>query len=162
VETRSRTIGLDVLGLRANASYTATDVLRGGAVPIENGKLVIAQPPTSVRMIKLIDTSVPETPPAFNVHALSAGQAGVLVEFHALAASADAPVLGYHWEFGDGVSADGVDVSHAYTQPGQYTVKVASTGLNGRRTQKTLGISVTGMVPTVYNPAEKERYGGAK
>ncbi len=109
VETRSRTIGLDVLGLRANASYTATDVLRGGAVPIENGKLVIAQPPTSVRMIKLIDTSVPETPPAFNVHALSAGQAGVLVEFHALAASADAPVLGYHWEFGDGVSADGVE-----------------------------------------------------
>ena len=162
VETRSRTIGLDVLGLRANASYTATDVLRGGAVPIENGKLVIAQPPTSVRMIKLIDTSVPETPPAFNVHALSAGQAGVLVEFHALAASADAPVLKYHWEFGDGVSADGADVSHAYTQPGQYTVKVASTGLNGRRTQKTLGISVTGMVPTVYNPAEKERYGGAK
>jgi PKD repeat protein len=96
------------------------------------------------------------------VHAPSAGQAGVPVEFHALAASADAPVLGYRWEFGDVVSADGANVSHAYTQPGQYTVKVASTGLNGRMTQNTLGISVTGMVPTVYNPAEKERYSKAK
>lgn len=96
------------------------------------------------------------------MHAPSAGQAGVPVEFHALAASADAPVLGYRWEFGDVVSADGANVSHAYTQPGQYTVKVASTGLNGRMTQNTLGISVTGMVPTVYNPAEKERYSKAK
>jgi hypothetical protein len=157
-ETRSRTIRLDALGLRANGSYTAADVLRGGDLPIENGALTIAQPPTSVRMIKLIDASVPKTPPAFHVHAPSAGQAGVLVEFHAVAASSDAPVLGYHWEFGDGVSAEGADTSHAYTQPGQYTVKAVSTGLDGSTTQNTLSISVSGMVPTVYNPAEKERY----
>jgi hypothetical protein len=161
-ETRSRAIDLDTLGLKVNGSYAATDVLRGGAVPIENGKLEFTQPPTSVRMIKVVDTSLPEKSPAFTVHAPSAGQAGDLVQFHAAAASADAPVLGYHWEFGDGVSADGVDVSHAYTQGGQFTVKATSTGLNGRTAENTLGISVTGMIPTVYNPAEKERYSGAK
>jgi len=64
--------------------------------------------------------------------------------------------------FGDGVSADGSDVSHAYTQPKQYTVMVTAAGLNGHATQKALTISVTGMVPTAYNPAEKVRYSGAK
>jgi len=71
-------------------------------------------------------------------------------------------VLGYHWEFGDGVSVDGADVSHVYTQPGQYTVTVTATGLNGRTAQNTLGISITGTVPTAYDPAAKQRYRGEK
>ena len=161
-ETHSRKIGLDVLGLKANGSYTATDVLRGGAVPMENGELVIAQPPTSVRMIKLIDTSVPEKLPTFSVQAPSAAQAGALVDFHAIAASADTPVLEYHWEFGDGVSADGVDVSHTYTQAGQFEVMATATGLNGRTARNTLSITVKGIMPSVYNPAEKVRFKGAK
>jgi hypothetical protein len=161
-ETRSHMLGLDTLGLKANGSYTATDVLRGGAVPMEGGAVAITLPPHSVRILKLIDTSVPETVPVFEVHAPAVGQAGVLVELHAVAGSADAPVLGYHWEFGDGVSADGTDVSHAYTQARQYTVTVTATGLNGRASQNTLGISITGMVPTAYEPAAKERYSGPK
>jgi len=115
-----------------------------------------------VRMIKLIDTSIAESAPVFEAHAPAAGQAGALVEFNALAGSADAPVLEYHWEFGDGVSLDGQDAAHAYTQAGQYAVTVTATGLNGRKAQQTLGISVTAAVPTAYNPAAKERYSGAK
>ena len=137
-------------------------MLRGGVVPIESNTLSITLPPHSVRILKLVDTSVPETPPAFNVHMPAAGQAGVRVESHAAAGSADAPVLGYHWEFGDGVSVDGADVSHVYTQPGQYTVTVTAMGLNGRTAQTTLGISITGTVPTAYDPAAKQRYSGAK
>ena len=159
---RSHTLGPEALGLKATGSYTATDVLRGGAVPIESGKLAITLPPHSVRILKLIDTSVPETAPVFEVHAPAVGQAGVLVELNAAAGSADAPVLEYHWEFGDGVSADGANVSHAYTQARPYTVTVTATGLNGRTTQNTLGISIAGMVPTAYDPAAKERYSGAK
>jgi hypothetical protein len=161
-EARSHTLRLDTLGLKANGVFTATDVLRGGAVPIESGTLAITLPPHSVRILKLIDTSVPETAPVFEVHAPAVGQAGVLVELHAAAGSADAPALEYHWEFGDGVSADGADISHAYTQARQYTVTVTATGLNGRTTQNTLGISITGMVSTVYDPAAKKRYNGAK
>ena len=161
-ETRSHTLGLDTLGLKPNGSYTATDVLRGGAVPIEGGALAIKLPAHSVRMLKLIDTSVPETAPVFEVHAPAVGQAGVLVELHAAAGSADAPVLEYHWKFGDGVSAEGADVSHAYTQAGQYTARITATGLNGRTTENTLAISITGMVPTAYDPAAKERYSGPK
>ncbi len=161
-EARSHTLGLDTLGLGANGSYTATDVLRSGAVPLDNGTLDLALPPHSVRMLKLIDTSVPDTAPGFDAHAPADGQAGVLLELHAAAAGADAPVLEYRWEFGDGVSAEGAEVSHAYTQPGQYTVTVTATGLNGRTDRNTLAISITGMVPTAYDPAAKERYRGAQ
>jgi hypothetical protein len=113
-------------------------------------------------MLKLIDTSVPDTAPVFDAHAPAAGLAGALLELHAVAASVDAPVLDYHWEFGDGVSAGGAEVSHAYTQPGQYIVTVTATGLNGRTAGNTLAISITGTVPTVYDPAGKERYHGAQ
>jgi alpha-galactosidase len=161
-ETRSHTVELDSLGLKATSSYTATDVLRGGAVKMSNAALAITLPPHSVRMLKLIDASVPDTAPVFDAHAPSDGQAGVLLQLHASSDGADVPVLGYHWEFGDGVSTDGADVSHTYTQAAQYTVIVTATGLNGKSTRKTLAISITGTVPTVYDPAAKERYRGVQ
>jgi len=162
LESQSHTLGLADLGLKPSASYAATDVLRGGAVTIENGALSITLPPHSVRMIKLIDASLPEADPVFEAHAPAAGQAGDLVAFHSTAGSADAPVLGYHWEFGDGVSADGADVSHAYTHSGQYTVTATATGLSGRKAQQTIGITITGMVPTTYRPYERTRFAGTK
>jgi PKD repeat protein len=85
-----------------------------------------------------------------------------MVEFHAAGNREESPVLQYHWEFGDGVSANDADVSHAYTQAGEYTVTVTATGLNRRTLQHTLGISVKGAVPTAYNPAAKERYSAPK
>jgi alpha-galactosidase len=157
-EPRGHTLGLDALGLRRNGSYNAANVLRGGAFPVENGQLTIALPPHSVRIFKLTDTSLAESAPAFQAHAPAAGQAGEAVRFHAGGGSEEAPVLGYHWEFGDGVSADGADVTHAYTQARQYAVTVTATGLNAMTSQKTLGISITGTVPTVYDPAKKTRY----
>jgi hypothetical protein len=157
-QTLNHTLSLDALGLSAKGTYTATDVLRGGGLPVRGGTLVITLPPHSVRMLKLIDSSVPETDPAFSAHAPADSRAGDMVQFHAAEESAEPSALQYHWEFGDGVSADGADVSHAYTQAGQYNVTVTATGLNRRNRQHTLGISITGAVPTAYNPADKERY----
>ncbi len=155
---RSHTFELESLGLKPKGSYTATDALRGGVVAIENGRLTIAQPPHSVRMLQLVDTSMPETAPVFEAHAPAMGRAGDALRFHTDGGSIDAPVLSFHWDFGDGVGADGAETAHAYTQPGQYTVSVTATGLNGSSALKTLGISVSGTVPTAYDPAAKERY----
>jgi alpha-galactosidase len=159
-QAQSRTLRMQDLGLPANGAYTTTDVFRGGTAPVKNGALSIALPPHSVRVLKLIDTFVPEAAPAFAVKAPSVGRAGARLDFHAAESSSEAPVLDYRWEFGDGVSADGAEAFHTYTQPGRYTINVTGMGLNGRTTQKTLVVSVTGMVPTIYNPAEKERYKG--
>jgi alpha-galactosidase len=154
----SHTLSLTTLGLNAKGTYTATDVLRGGTLPIAAGALVVTLPPHSVRMLKLIDASVPEADPGFGAHAPADAQAGDAVQCHATEDSAEAPALQYHWEFGDGVSADGAQASHTYTRAGQYTMSVTATGLNGRTLQHTLRISVSGAVPTGYNPAAKERY----
>ncbi|MGB6826849.1 MAG: PKD domain-containing protein [Terracidiphilus sp.] len=157
-QTLSHSLSLNILGLNAKGSYTATDVLRGGIVHIEDAALVITLPPHSVRMLKMIDSSVPETDPGFAANVPADGHAGDMVRFNAAEDSAEAPVLQYHWEFGDGVSAGGADISHAFTQAGKYTVTVTATGLNRRTLQRTLSISIAGAVPTAYNPAAKERY----
>ena len=113
-------------------------------------------------MIKLIDTSVPE----MLLHSMCMRRLprrpAICSKLHATAVNADAPVLEYHWEFGDGVSADGADVSHTYTYASQYTVTVTGAGLNGHTAQKTLGISVTGTIPTGYYPDLKVRYSEPK
>ncbi len=160
-EARSHTFTKADMGLKASSTYTASDVLRGAVVPIANGTFGMNLPPHSVRMLKLIDTSIPETGPDFEPHGPAAGLVGDLLEFHAAAGSADAPALEYHWVFGDGVSADGADVSHTYTLASQYTVTATATGLNGRTTQKTLGVSITGRIHTAVNPNSTVRYSGA-
>jgi hypothetical protein len=68
-EPSSHTLAIADLGLKVSGSYTATDVLHGGAVAVENSALSVTLPPHSVRMIKLIDTSVAETDPVFEAHA---------------------------------------------------------------------------------------------
>jgi chitodextrinase len=132
-------------------------VLRGGAVSIQNGAIALTLPPHSVRILKLTDTSLPEPSPGFEAHVPTTALAGDLAVFHSAAANADAPALDYRWEFGDGVSAEGADASHAYTLAGAYTVKLTATGLNGRTAQKQFPITVTGATPTGYDPAAKQR-----
>jgi len=161
-EAHSHTLKLADLGLKASGPYTATDVLRGNAESMKNSTLALTLPPHSVRMLKLIDVSVPETAPAFDIHGATNGQAGVLSQLNAAAGNTDVPVLEYNWDFGDGVSADGTDVSHAYTLAGQYTVTVTATGLNRHTSKKSLVIAIKGAVPMEYDPAAKQRYHDTK
>lgn len=160
-EPRSHTVILSGLGLKTNGSYAAADILRGGAVPIQNGAIEITQPSHSVRILKLVDNSIAEVPPTFTVHAPLSAKTGEPVEFSA-SGDEESPVVQYRWAFGDGVSTDGAKASHAYTLAGQYTVTVTATGLNGRTAQQTSGVPVTGFVSTGYNPSAKERFNAPK
>ena len=38
----------------------------------------------------------------------------------------DGSIAGYHWDFGDGQSADGVQVTHTYNTPGGYAVTLTA------------------------------------
>jgi hypothetical protein len=161
-EPRSHILALSSLDLKANGSYTATDVLRGAVVQIKNGALTITQPPHSVRILKVVDTTVEAAEPAFEAYAPANAQAGASLEFHAASSDTVTPVLEYHWTFGDGVSADGSQVTHTYTHASHYKVTATATGLNGRTLQHTLDILVTGAVPTAYDPTAKKRYEAPK
>ncbi|MEZ5067605.1 MAG: PKD domain-containing protein [Bacteroidia bacterium] len=47
------------------------------------------------------------------------------------------------WDFGDGTTGSGNNVSHHYTAPGSYTVTVTSTSASGCTGTKTLNNSIT-------------------
>jgi hypothetical protein len=68
--------------------------------------------------------------------------AGAAVTLSATAGTA-APVSTYAWSFGDGQSASGQSLQHAYTTPGQYTITLTVTDAYGNTGTATAQIDVT-------------------
>jgi hypothetical protein len=155
---RTRSIDFSLLGLKDSGKYQIADVFGDQSCCGVSAKgLNVAQKPHSVRMLRLIETSVPAVPPAFEIRSASNAKAGETLVFAASASSADTPLIACHWDFGDGSSMDGVQVEHAYTHPGQYEVNVTVTGLAATMNRKTVPVSVSGDVSTRFDPAAKQR-----
>ncbi|MGA2707682.1 MAG: PKD domain-containing protein [Steroidobacteraceae bacterium] len=157
-EPRTRAISLAQLGLKQPGSYKIVDVFGdqsccGGSSSAIN----LVQQPHSVRMLKLIDDSVAAIPPPFEIRSASSAGAGETVSFKAAAASAEAPVLACHWDFGDGSTMDGAEAQHAFTHAGVYEVQATVTGLDAVTNRKTFTVSISGDVPTRFEPSEKRR-----
>jgi hypothetical protein len=160
---RSHTLTLADLGLPAGHTFAATDVLNqndtvileGNAVRLEN------QPPQSVRVIKLIDTSVAATAPSVTAQVPAAINAGETMTLSALSAPVDAgavPAVSYHWDFGDGTSADSAKVSHAYTRAGNFTIRLTVDGVDGVPAQKDFPVKVTGNLRAHSNLTDNRRF----
>jgi alpha-galactosidase len=142
---RSHTLKLADLGLPAGHTFAATDVLNqnetvkleGDAVRLEN------QPPQSVRMIKLIDKSVAAAAPTVTAQVPAAANTGDTITLSAQA-EAGVPAVAYHWDFGDGTSADNPKVSHAYTSAGEFAIHLTVDGVDGIPANKNFSVKVTG------------------
>jgi hypothetical protein len=157
-ESHTRTIDLAPLGLKAPGSYRIVTVLGDdGCCDASTGTIKLTQKPHSVQMLKLVDNSVPAIAPSIEVQGPSRGTAGETLTFEAAAASPDAPVLTGHWDFGDGTSADGTRVHHAYTGSGDYKVAVTVTGLDSVTHEKTLAVSIAGTISTRFEPTRNRR-----
>jgi alpha-galactosidase len=104
------------------------------------------QPAHSVRLLKIIDSSVPPAPPTITAQAPSHAKIGEEVKFSASAAESGVPALAYHWDFGDGVTADGRALTHTFTFAGTHTVRLTADGVDGVSEQKTLTIAVDGQL----------------
>jgi len=78
--------------------------------------------------------------------------------FRAQPATSNDTVVSFSWNFGDGVTLEGPEVSHAYTKPGTYQVVVTAAGLGGLSTEAHFSLTVAGSVSTRFAPAEKQRY----
>ena len=160
---RSHTLRLADLGLPAGHTFAATDVLNqneavtlaGGAVRLEN------QPPQSVRVIKLIDSSVPAAAPTVTAQVPAAANTGETITLSALSAQADAggvPAVAYHWDLGDGTSVDSPKVSHAYTSAGEFTIRLTVDGVGGVPAQKNFSVKVTGSLKAHSNLSDNRRF----
>jgi alpha-galactosidase len=156
---RSRTIDLKSLGLKKPGEYKVVEEFgEQGCCSSASDTIDLAEKPHSVRMLKLIDESMPALPPPFEISSAAGAKAGETVAFSAAASSSSqAPVLTCHWDFGDGSSLDGMQVKHAFTHAGRYDVQATVTGLDGATNRKTMTVSISGEVPTRFEAAEKMR-----
>jgi alpha-galactosidase len=145
-ETRSHEFSLVEFGFPANQHYQALDVLNhNDPLVLERGVLEVHdQPSHSVRLIKLVDESIPAAAPSVTVRAAEVAHAGESVQFLAQAAEG-VPAVSYRWNFGDGTSAEGAEVTHTFTRPASYNVELTVEGIEGVAAHKSIPVNVTGL-----------------
>jgi alpha-galactosidase len=157
---RSHTLKLADLGLPAGHTFAAADVLNptetieleGGAVHLEN------QPAQSVRVVKLIDTSISAAAPTVTARLPAAANAGETIILSAQNEAGGVPAVAYHWDLGDGTSEDSAKASHAYTSAGEFTIHLTVDGVDGIPAHKTFSVRVTGNLKAHSKLTDNRRY----
>ncbi len=165
---RSHTLSLADLGLPAGHKFAATDVLnqnvlnQNATVTLANGAVRLEnQPSQSVRVIKLIDTSVAAAAPTVTAQVPAAANAGETIALSAVSAPAEAggvPAVAYHWNFGDGTSSDSPKASHAYTRAGEFTIRLTVDGVDGVPAQKDFSVKVSGNLKAHSKLTDNRRF----
>jgi alpha-galactosidase len=142
----SRTFSFSDLKLPPGHSYALVDsfgpnqrlAINHETLRLEN------QPAHSVKLIKIIDTSIPPAAPSIDFKVPSQAKIGEEIGFSGTASKDGVPALAYHWDFGDGVIANGSTLTHAYTAAGNYAVRFTAEGLDGKSAEQTFSIEVSG------------------
>jgi alpha-galactosidase len=157
---RSHQFSLSDLGLPAKDSFSASDVFhQDRSIKFAQGVLWIDnQGPHSVRLIKIVDRSMPPSSPSVKLQAPNEGELAVPVHFSATVDPGSVPVLAYTWDFGDGVSSRGASADHAYTRNGVYKIVLNMDGLNGISATQTSSISIQGTLKTTYDIEHSRRF----
>lgn len=158
--SRSHQFALGDLGLTSKNPFIVSDVFRQNRpAKVDQGVLSIDdQAPHSVRLVKIIDSSVPPSTPAVLLQVPSQAQLGATVHLSAAVTPDSAPALVYRWEFGDGVSAQGSAANHAYTRNGVYKIVLRVDGLDGTSATQTASIEIQGTLKTTYDVEHARRY----
>ncbi len=156
---RSHTLKLADLGLAAGHTFTATDVLnQNEPVALAGGALRLENQPQSVKVIKLIDTSVAEAAPTVTARVPSAARAGESIDLSAQTDPGAVPAVSYHWDFGDGTSAEGPKVSHCYTRATEFTIRLTVNGVDDVRSVQNFSVKVTGKLRVMPKLSEHRRF----
>ena len=145
-EPRSRSLSLIDLGLPVSSTMVASGVIDSNATfALENGALRIEnQAPQSALVIKLVDTVVAKAAPTVTARVSSQSKAGETIAFSAQADPGGVPALDYHWDFGDGTTSEGPNVSHCYTRAADFTVRLTVNGPDALPYEHSFPIRVTG------------------
>jgi alpha-galactosidase len=144
----SHTFTLSDLNLTAGHSYNLVDsfapdhplAMRDATLHLDN------QPAHSVKLVKIIDSSIPVAAPSIVFQVPTQAKIGEEIAFSGIVSKEGVPALAYRWDFGDGVVAGGTILTHAYTAAGNYTVRFTAEGLDGISAEQTFSIAVGGSV----------------
>jgi alpha-galactosidase len=161
-QPRSHEFALGSLRLAPGRPYQAFDVLNHDApVELQGGGLGLEnQPPHSVRLIKLVDPSIPAAAPSVSARVPTEAHAGEPAQMAAEASANGVPAISYHWDFGDGTGAEGQNPSHTYTMAGTFTVKLTVHGVEGLDSHNNYVIKVSGFPNTAFHLKRNRRYSG--
>ncbi len=159
-QSRSHTLRLSDLGLPANHTFQASDVLnQGERLTIESGAIRLENMERhSVRVIKLIDSAVPAAAPEISAQVPAEAHPSEMVPFTAQARESGVPALAYRWDFGDGTTTEGPRAAHAFTRAADYTVRLTAEGLDGVPASQTFSVKVTGTLTQAPDVQQNRRY----
>jgi hypothetical protein len=159
-QPRSHAFSFADLNLPAGGSFETYDVLdHNQPVPFAGGGIELPnQAPHSVRAIKIIDTSVATAPPSVTTQSPGAAEVGKPANFTATYEPDGVPAVQYHWDFGDGTSADGAEVRHTYTRAGTFSVQLEAEGADGIAARKTIPITINGVIRAQHDFKNRRRY----
>ena len=156
---RSHTLKLADLGLPSDHSFAALDVLNQNApVTLAGGTAQMENQPESVRVIKIVDNNVSPAAPIVTANVPSVVNAGGTFPLSAQAESNGVPAVNYGWDFGDGTTADGAKVSHAYTRAANFTVHLSVQGIDGLSAEQDFSVKVTGNLHAYPNLLDNRRF----
>jgi hypothetical protein len=158
--SRSHVLKLADLGLPVEHTFAALDVLNqnapvtlvGGTVRIEN------QLPESVRVIKLVDGNASPRAPSVKAQVPSVANAGETIHLSAQTEANGVPAVEYRWDFGDGTSANGPKVSHAYTRSAPFNIRLTVDGADGVPAVQSFSVNVSGKLRVLPSLTDNRRF----
>ncbi len=158
-QTRSHVFSLNQLNLPVGHGYELHDVFEPeNRLSIDGDSIRLEEASHSVKLIKIIDGSVPAAAPSVNLQVPDHAKVGEAIEFVSNTASDGVPALAYHWDFGDGTTDEGRHVTHTYTTAGQHAVRLVVDGVDEIAAAKSTTVAVGGAVslppPSRYKPSE--------
>ena len=157
---RSHTLDVTALGLPTGHAFSARDVLDKEAKIAPEGNVVriTNQPPQSVRVIMVTDTNVPASAPVVQTQVPGKVKVGEAFTVSAKTETGSVPAVGYRWDFGDGVTAEGLQATHVYTRAGTFTAQLEVDGIEGLTAHKKFTVEATGGLRARPNLTENRRF----
>jgi heat shock protein HslJ len=94
--------------------------------------------------LNFVASQPPIVPPTAIIEGPAEVLVGDTVTFSGAASQGpESPIAQYSWDFGDGVTAEGVVVNHIYVRPGLYTVRLTVVDERGASSSTTSQINIT-------------------
>jgi len=146
-QDKSRTFSLSDLNLPAGRGYKLLDGLEPAhRLALEGDSIRLDIPAHSVRLVAIVDSSIPAAAPAAAIQAPKNARVGEDIEFVCQVETEGVPVLAYRWDFGDGTSAEGKKLNHTFTVAGNHNVRLVVEGLDGVSAEERFTVNVSGTV----------------
>jgi len=98
-------------------------------------------------------------PPVAVIGGPQAGQVGDTLTYSGSDSQSGLSITRYDWDFGDGLTAQGVRVDHVYQNAGSYRVTLTVTDEAGQQGSTTLNVTIASVAPPTETPAPEPTVG---